>query len=51
MAEEGLEAVAYTRWEWDCPECDEVNTEEHDPTGATVECADCGSPVLITETR
>lgn len=51
MDEDELEAVAHARWEWDCPDCSEVNTEEHDPTGETVECADCGSPVRITESR
>lgn len=51
MDEEELEAVAHTRWEWDCPVCNEVNAEEHDPTGESVECADCGCTVRITESR
>lgn len=49
--EEMLEAVAHTRYEWDCPECQQVNTEESDPAGDTVQCSDCGIDVHITETR
>jgi len=49
--DEELEAVAYSRYEWDCPACQEVNTEDHDPSGETIECGDCGSPVRITEAR
>lgn len=27
---------------WACPACEDVNEEESDPRGNTVECADCG---------
>lgn len=51
MDEEELEAVAYAKYEWDCPECTAVNSEDHDPSGETVRCGDCGVDVRITETR
>jgi ribosomal protein S27E len=49
--DEELEAVAYTKYEWDCPECGEVNATEFDPAGEVVECGDCGRSIRITETR
>lgn len=45
------EATAYTKYEWDCPECSEVNSCESDPSGETLECDDCGEPCYIGETR
>ncbi|MCY1718472.1 hypothetical protein OVA26_16170 [Microbacterium sp. SL62] len=45
------EAIAYTRYEWDCPVCSEVNEVDHDPQSETVSCGDCRTTVLIRETR
>lgn len=51
MDDEELEAVAYAKYEWDCPDCSGVNVEEHDPSSETLQCTDCGASVRITETR
>lgn len=48
---EELEAVAWARYEWDCPACDFDNVEEHDPQGENLECQGCGASVHITGTR
>lgn len=41
---------AYTRYEWDCGECGEVHEVDHDPTGETIECSDCGTKNYIQMT-
>lgn len=46
-----LSTVAYTRFEWDCPGCNAINSCESDPSGETVECEDCGAEVRIEGTR
>lgn len=51
MPDDELETVAYAKYEWDCPECSEVNEEESDPAGDTLECGDCHASVRIRETR
>lgn len=50
MSQETQEVRAYARYEWDC-ECGEINTEDHDPSGETVECAACGASAYVSETR
>lgn len=52
MSDKPQETVlAYTRYEWDCPWCSEVNTEESDPAGEVVECDGCSERTLVSETR
>lgn len=45
-----MEAVAYAKYEVDCPVCDEVLSLESDPVGEIVECG-CGARILVTGTR
>ena len=42
------EVVAYAKYEWDC-ECGEVNTEDHDPQGESVECDSCDAKSNVRE--
>jgi len=50
-AEPVEEAIAYTRYEWDCPECGETNSGlESDPAGTVQECDFCDAPIKIRET-
>lgn len=51
MDEEADEAIAYMRAEWDCPLCATTNEEDHDPSGETLECEECGAKVRIQEMR
>jgi hypothetical protein len=46
-----LEANAFTRYQWDCPACGDVNDVETDPAGGIDECGECGALVRIVETR
>ena len=51
MNDEPLEAVAYTRYEIDCPACADTFCVEHDPAGETLPCEVCGALIRVTETR
>ncbi len=51
MDDEELEAVAWAKYEWTCPDCDEENVVDHDPQGESLECDGCGQLVRIRETR
>ena len=45
------EAIAWTRYEWDCPVCGDANTGlEADPTGTVQQCDYCDSAIRIRET-
>lgn len=45
------QVTAYTRYEWDCAECGEPNTTEHDPAGEEVECVCCDARARVGETK
>lgn len=42
------EVVAYTKYEWDCPECQYDNRSEM--IGTEEECEGCGARVRIRDT-
>ncbi len=37
-----VETNAYATYEWDCGECGGTHSVDHDPTGETIECPECG---------
>jgi transcription elongation factor Elf1 len=42
--------TAYTSYQWDCPHCGDVNSEDPDPQGEEVQCGSCGEYVYVEYT-
>ena len=45
------EAIAYTKYEIDCPACEDVFEVDFDPANELVACDSCDARIRIMETR
>lgn len=48
---ESVEAVAWTKYEVDCPQCGDLESFEEDPVNTSYDCLGCGVRIHVSDTR